>query len=126
MLRILMSVFGIALYVAVVRLLAIEVSAFCPNRRTYNLVGRLPYLAAAIFECIAGLCDPLGLKLLFVSTVPAAFGGSSGLLWADVFLPKQPSHHTLAIRRQLGIWIAAVVLGAAYIIVLGRGIQFKP
>jgi hypothetical protein len=125
MLRIVMCVFGIAMYVAMVRLLGREASPFCPDRRTYNVVGRLPYLAAGIFECIAGLFDPLGLKLLFVSTVPAAFGGSSGLLWAEVFLPNEATQHSLVIRRQPGTWIAAVVLGVVYIIVLGRGIQFK-
>ncbi len=124
LLRAAMSVFGVILYVAVVRLLAIELSPFCPDRRTYNVVGRLPYIAAGLFSCSAGIFDPLGLKLLLLSTIPAAFGGSSGLLWADNFLPRPPSQIRLSVRRQPSVWIVAVVLGAVYILVLGRGIQF--
>src|ERR1700678_3490578 len=76
-LRIGMTAFGAALYVLVVRLLAVTIRPFVPERRAYNTVGRLPYYAAGLFSCAAGAMDPLGLKLLFVSTIPAAFGGSS-------------------------------------------------
>ncbi len=123
-LRITMTIFGVALYVAVVRLLAVAVRPFCPNRGTYNLVGRLPYLAAGVFSCAAGVFDPLGLKLLFVSTIPAAFGGSSGLLWADSLLPNRPARVPFRVHRQPAVWIAAAGIGVAYIVVLGRGIRF--
>jgi len=74
-LRIGMTAFGIALYVLVVRLLAISVRPFLLERSTYNDVGRLPYYAACFFSCATGAFDPLGLKLFVVSTIPAAFGG---------------------------------------------------
>src|SRR5271165_2191341 len=119
-----MTIFGALLYVFMVRILAIEVRPFCPRRSTYNTVGRLPYFAACLFSCAAGALDPLGLKLFFISTVPAAFGGSSGLMWADSFLPAEPPERTLLVSRQPAWWIAAVVLGVAYIVILGRGIQF--
>ena len=82
-LRIVMTGFGAGLYVLVVRQLAVAVHPHCPSRPDYNTVGRLPYYAACLFSCAAGALDPLGLKLFLVSTVPAAFGGSSGLMWAD-------------------------------------------
>ncbi len=123
-LRIAMTLFGAALYVYVVRLLAIAVRPFCPNHATYNTIGRLPYYAACLFSCAAGVFDPLGLKLLLLSTIPAAFGGSSGLMWADSFLPSKPPEHILLVRRQPAWWIAAAVLGIAYIVVVGRGIRF--
>jgi hypothetical protein len=124
LLRMIMTIFGAALYVFVVRLLAIAVQPFCPEKSIYKDVGQLPYYAACLFSCAAGAFDPLGLKLFLVSTVPAAFGGSSGLLWADVFLPLKPSEETLFVRRQPSWWIAASLLGLAYIFFLGRGIQF--
>jgi hypothetical protein len=124
-LRIAMTALGAALYVFVVRLLAIAVQPYCARRSAYNTVGRLPYYAAGIFNCAAGALDPLGLKLLLFSTVPAAFGGSSGLMWADSFISIKPSADVLWVRRQPAWWIAAGVLGAAYIIVLGRGIRFS-
>lgn len=123
-LRTIMAIFGAVLYVFVVRLLAVAVGPFCPRRATYNVVGRLPYCAACLFSCAAGALDPLGLKLFLVSTFPAAFGGSSGLLWADSLLPAEPTQPTLLVYRQRMWWIAAAVLGLAYIVILGRGIQF--
>jgi hypothetical protein len=123
-LRIGMTVFGAGLYVLVVRLLAISVRPFAPDRSTYNIVGRFPYYAACLFSCAAGALDPLGLKLFFVSTVPAAFGGSSGLLWADVLMPRAVPEEKLVVHRAPAWWIAAVVMGTCYIAFLGRGIQF--
>jgi hypothetical protein len=124
-LRIGMSVFGAGLYVMVVRLLAVSVRPFVPDRPTYNIVGRLPYLAACVFSCTTGALDPLGLKLFFLSTVPAAFGGSSGLLWADGLMPSAAPELKLVVHRAPAWWIAAVVLGICYVIFLGRGIQFS-
>ncbi len=123
-LRTVMAIFGAALYMFVVRLLAAAVRPFCLRRATYNVVGRLPYCAACLFSCAAGVFDPLGLKLFLVSTLPAAFGGSSGLLWADSLFPAGPAGPTLLVSRQRTWWMAAAVLGLAYIVILGRGIQF--
>ncbi len=124
LLRIIMTLFGAALYVSMVRLLAVAVSPFCSRRSTYNTVGRLPYYAACLFSCAAGIFDPLGVKLLLVSTVPAAFGGSSGLMWADSLLPTQQTERALLVSGAPTWWIAAGVLGLSYIVVLGSGIQF--
>jgi hypothetical protein len=125
-LRILMTLFGAALYVWVVRLLAGALRPFVPERRAYSTVGRLPYYAAGLFSCAAGALDPLGIKLLLVSTVPAAFGGSSGLLWADALIPRTPPapEKILTVDRAPIWWVAAILLGACYILFLGRGIQF--
>ena len=123
-LRIAMTTFGAALYVLVVRLLAVSVLPFLPNRSAYNSLGRLPYCAAGLFSCAAGIFDPLGTKLLFVSTIPAAFGGSSGLLWADNLMPQTMPEQNLVVHRNRLWWIGAVVFGTGYIVILGRGIAF--
>jgi hypothetical protein len=123
-LRIAMTLFGALLYLLVVRLLAISVRPFVVERSTYNTVGRLPYYAASLFSCIAGAFDPLGLRLFLVSTVPAAFGGSSGLMWADSIMPRTPPLQSLLVREQRAWWVAALILGSCYIVILGRGIQF--
>ncbi len=122
-LRIVMTAFGAILYVYVVRLLAIAVKPFCSVRGDYNVVGRLPYYAACLFSCAAGALDPLGFKLFLMATVPAAFGGSSGLMWADSLLPRGAGELTLVVHRQPAWWISAAVLGLCYIVFLGRGIQ---
>jgi hypothetical protein len=124
LLRIGMTAFGALLYLFVVRLLAISARPFCAERKDYNTAGRLPYYAACLFSCAAAALDPLGLKLFFLSTVPAAFGGSSGLMWADSLMPVSPAEDTLVVRRQPLWWIAAAIFGLAYIVILGRGIEF--
>lgn len=125
-LRIGMTVFGAILYLAVVRLLAIAVGPFVPVRPAYNTVGRFPYLAACLFSCAAGAMDPLGIKLFFLSTVPAAFGGSSGLLWTDSLLPDAaaPTSH-LVVQRAPAWWLAAAIFGICYVLFVGRGIQLS-
>jgi hypothetical protein len=123
--RITMTILGAGLYVLAVRQLAVGVHPFCPSRQDYNTVGRVPYYAACLFSCAAGALDPLGVELFLVSTVPAAFGGSSGLMWADSLLPRTLAGRTFIVDRQPAWWIAAVVLGFAYILILGPGIKLR-
>ena len=123
-LRIAMTIFGLGFYILVVRLLAIAVRPFVPEHSVYNIVGRLPYLAACFFRCAAGAFDPMGLKPLLVSTIPAAFGGLSGLLWADALMPRAAPKQTLLVHAAPAWWIAATVMGTFYMVFLGRGIQF--
>ena len=111
-------------YAGMVRLLAVAVRPFAPDRPTYNTVGRLPYYAACLFSCAAGALDPLGIKLFLVSTIPAAFGGSSGLMWADSLMPGSKPETRLAVRPVPLWWIAAIVTGSCYILFIGRGIRF--
>jgi hypothetical protein len=124
-LRIVMAATGALGYVAFLRMLMRELRPFCPDRRTYNTVGRLPYCAACAFMCIAGAFDPMGIKLFLISTVPAYFGGLSGLLWGDVFLRGLPAPaQTLTVRRSFLVWAAAVVFGAMFVALIGGGIEF--
>jgi hypothetical protein len=124
-LRVAMAATGAMLYVVFLGWIVRALRPFCPDRRTYNTVARLPYLAACGFMCIAGAFDPMGLKLFFLSTVPAAFGGLSGLLWGDVFLARVSAAETLVVRRSVATWIAAVLLGALFVVVVGAGIEFR-
>ena len=123
-LRTAMAATGAMLYVVFLRWLILELRPFGPTRADYNTVGRLPYLAACLFMCAAGALDPMGIKLFFLSTVPAFFGGLSGLLWGDVFLPKTLPPQVLTVHRSTALVAAAVVLGLAFIAELGGGIDW--
>jgi hypothetical protein len=118
-----MTIFGLALYALVARLLAVAIRPFCARRPMYNTVGRLPYLAACFFMCVAGAFDPLGLNLFLVSTVPGSFGGSSGMLWLDTMMPRTEPAQFLFVRRQPAWWIAAAVFVLVFIATVGRGIN---
>ena len=124
LLRTVMAVFGLVLYVLVAWLLAITVRPFCSTHGDYNVIGRLPYLASCLFSCGAGAFDPLGIKLLLESTIPAAFGGSSGMLWLDSMIPRPLPESRLAVPRLPAWWFGAAFFAIAYIVVLGRGIEF--
>jgi len=128
-LRIAMTLFGAALYFLVVKLMMRVLQPFCPDRTQhrslYNTVGRLPYYAACAFYCLAGAFDPLGIKLLLISTIPAAFGGNSGFMWADSLLPEHSDASPLTVSQSPAWWTAAILIGLAYILILGRGIVFR-
>ena len=122
--RIVMTLVGAAAYMLFMRWLGVTLRPYVPEPRDYNTVSRLPYYAAGIFSCLAGAFDPLGIKLLLISTIPAAFGGSSGLLWGDSMVPKTSTEPTLRVHRQPAWWIFAILFGVPYIWFLGRGIHF--
>ncbi len=88
-----------------------------------------PYLAGGVFECVAGLFNPVGMLLVAISAAAAAFGGGSGLGWMSHLLhgkmfPEGPAAAPLAIRRSW-LWIvSALVTGVVYIGVLGPGLRF--
>ena len=121
--RIGMTIFGVAFYMLVARLLAVEIRPFIARRSMYNVVGRLPYVAACLFSCAAGAFDPLGMKLFLVSTAPAAFGGSSGMLWLDSLMPRKQPDQPLIVHRSPTWWVFAAIFAVAYILILGRGIK---
>ena len=123
-LRIAMSIFGAVSYFLLVWLLARSVHPFVPDRRTYNTIGRLPYLVGCLVNCAAGAFDPQGLNVFLFSTIPASFGGPSGLLWADNLIPRRPATQNLAVHRDPRWWVTAVILGFGFIFVFGPGIRF--
>ena len=125
-LRAAMAATGAMLYVVFLRWIVIGLRPFCPSRAAYNTTGRLPYYASCVFMCIAGALDPLGLKLMLLSTIPANFGGLSGFLWGDVFLRGQPEPaEVLTVRRSVATEIAAAVIGLLFLLTVARGIEFR-
>lgn len=124
LLRTFMAIMGAALYLLFVRMLAIAVRPFVPLRRAYNAVGRLPYVAACLYMGVVGAFDPLGVRLLLISTIPAFLGGLSGLLWADSLLPNWVAEQPLVVRRSTVLWLSAAVIGGVFLAVVGRGIHF--
>jgi len=124
-LRAALSLAGAGLYILAVRLLACALRPFCPDHERFNLVGRLPYLAACLFICAAGLLDPLGWRAFLLSTVPAALGGYSGLLWANSLMPRTSREPAVCIGPARAWWAAALLIGLLFIAILGRGVHFS-
>lgn len=87
-----------------------------------------PYLAGATVASIGSWLNPLGAFVIFTSAA-ASFGGSSAFAWMSQLLKNatwfpQQSDSSVSIERRTGWIIAAVILAALHIFVLGPGIHF--
>jgi len=83
-----------------------------------------PYISSVILSCLAGLMNPIGLKLVLLSALPASAGANSGLLWMRHYIPKNtsPAVNPQFVTRNWK-WIGvSVALALPFIFVLGRGI----
>ncbi len=84
----------------------------------------IPYISAILLSCASGLLNPMGMKLVWQSALPATAGGDSGLLWMRYAIPGKPvpERPSDAIEGSY-IWIAVAAAAATvFIFVLGRGI----
>ena len=122
-LRVAMSATGAALYAWSVRWIGIGIRPYVRRRGDYNTAGRLPYYASCCFWSLAGAFDPLGFRLMLLSTIPASLGGLSGLMWADGLMPRSAPAE-LTVRRSPGWWVAAVAIGSVFLLTVARGIEF--
>jgi hypothetical protein len=84
----------------------------------------IPYLSAVLLMSAGGLLNPIGIRLVWQSALPASAGADSGLLWLRYYIPKGtiPERPSDGIERNY-VWIAAALaLSLVFIFVLGRGI----
>ncbi len=115
-----MAVFGLLAYGAVMWRLAVSVRDFAPDDLALWI---LPYFAAAIVQCAAGALDPEGLKLFLLSTVPATFGGTSGLLWGRKYIATVEGPRERVVGRVPALWVAAAIVAIVHIAIDGPGIS---
>jgi len=87
----------------------------------------LPYLAGGSTAVLSGALNPLGIKIMLISSVAAAFGGTSLLAWYFAMRAvKQPAGAppSLGIARGTAWLAAAAIALAIFIGVFGRGLRF--
>jgi hypothetical protein len=87
----------------------------------------VPYFSSILLAIVAGLLNPLGIKLLWESALPATAGGQSGLLWLQYYIPRhaEPKRTAEQLTRSY-VWMGvAAVLAVLYVAVLGRGITLR-
>jgi len=85
----------------------------------------LPYFVGAATLVVAGILNPLGMRIVLISAAAASLGGTSLLAWYHA-KPRTPSDLAqdppLGLARSWG-WIAAsAVVLAVFVFVLGPGI----
>ncbi len=130
--RVGLTVIGGALYGLATARMMEALRSFLPadRGRTLSEAYRLtltPYLVGAGLYCVSGAFNPAGSALVLVSGVAASLGGTSGLAWGPQFLrgePEQPVVDPQPIERSW-VWIVAgLVVGVAFVAVLGPGVRF--
>ena len=91
-----------------------------------RMLGLIPYLAGGVSLVVAGILNPYGLRVVLISAVAAAFGGTSLLAWYPG-IPRTPAAGPpampLGIERSWA-WIAAgAIVLAFFVVVLGPGLR---
>lgn len=133
--RLLLTALGIAiswvtLRVAVPGLLPFVGNQPTESRRRARLLTLVPYLTGGISACLAGLLNPVGPLLIFISAIASTFGGTAWLAWLPSWI--KPEHLATAPPTPLPIarslpWIAAgTLLLILFITLLGPGIPLGP
>jgi hypothetical protein len=120
--RPLLALAGAALYYAAARFSATTLAPITGDdlARAKRLL-LVSYVTGGILYCASGLFNPLGPLLIAISGAAASFGGTSGLVWMDSFIPPAATP-PIAIVRSIA-WIAAsAVLAALFLGVLGPGL----
>jgi len=85
----------------------------------------IPYFVGSATLVVAGLPNPLGMKIVLISAAAASLGGTSLLAWYPA-IPRAPSSFAsdtpLEITRGVPWIVAAVIVTAIFVLVLGPGI----
>jgi hypothetical protein len=134
--RVGLTVVGIVAYMLAVRISLLELRPLIgsdPRQRVVNAkrLTIVPYFAGGIVECVAGAFNPQGWFLVAMSAAASTFGGTSGLLWSPNWLrgnniPSGPDAAPVAIKRSWPWIVAAAIMAAAFIAVLGPGVHLAP
>jgi hypothetical protein len=114
--RPILAIIGGALYYFFARRAALWAGAFANAKRLMTI----SYFTGGLLYCISGAFNPHGPLLIAISAAAASFGGTSGLLWMDSFVPPGGER---VVQRNVS-WIAAGVITAIiFIAILGPSIS---
>jgi hypothetical protein len=86
------------------------------------------YFVGGATECLAGVWNPMGWKLVLISAAAASLGGASGLLWipsiaaAAACKANEKATVAVAIPFMPMVCVTAAVLLIAYVWFLGPGV----
>src|SRR5215470_7635655 len=92
--------------------------------RRLQRLATIPYIVAIIVVGLAGLLNPISIRLVWLSALPATAGAHSGLLWFRHYIPRgtTPIHEPATIARNDGWITGSALLTLAFIVVLGHGV----
>ena len=127
---ILVAAGGLLYFVVAPRLLMPALDPFLGRDPTARVararqLSLLPYVTGAVTLIVAGLLNPLGIKIVLISAAAASLGGTSLLAWYPA-TPRAPSGYAtdtpLGIPRSIPWMVGAAIAMAFFVLVLGPGI----
>jgi hypothetical protein len=132
--RLLLVALSVISYYLSLRLLAVALRPFCGSNAPESLarlrrITMIPYLAAVAAASLAGAFNPVGWTVLFTCALPSSAAAAFGFTRLDHFSGIRVSDSSVpagAITRSMGWILAAVVILAFFVGVLGPGIRFGP
>jgi hypothetical protein len=128
-----LTLLGVSSYLLFVWLALLEMRPFVgpkgPERvRRAKKLCLAPYLAGGVFSCVAATFNPVGMILVGISAAAATFGGTSGLAWMWQFFARDrlpsTSFEMPPLTRSRGWTVAAAIVGALFIAIVGPGVKF--
>jgi hypothetical protein len=129
--RTLLIVVGLGAYFVAVRFVGAGIVRYVGiPRNQHRRLRRFTYVAyfsAIVISSLGGLMNPLGIKLMWESALPATAGADSGLLWLQYYIPRRvvPERPPESVGRSYR-WISlAAILGILFVVVLGRGVTLR-
>ena len=114
--RPILAIIGGALYYFFARRAATWAGVFAEPKRLMTIA----YFTGGLLYCISGAFNPHGPLLIAISAAAASFGGTSGLLWMDSFVPTGGE---VTVQRSTGCIAAGALTAAIFIGVLGPSIK---
>jgi len=96
--------------------------------RRIQRLAIIPYVVAIIVVGLAGLLNPISIRLVWLSALPATAGAHSGLFWFRHYIPRatRPMHESASITRNYRWITASALLTLTFIVVLGHGVSLSP
>lgn len=122
--RLSMGLTGAAAYALSAYVCALSLVPFSEQLEDLNLV---PYWTVLIVNCAAAALNPLGLKYLFISALPATAGANAALIVVSKWTRrlKKGNASSLLVSRSIGlVWAGALVV-VLFVFVVGRGIRWN-
>jgi hypothetical protein len=132
--RVLLVVIAVAGYYSTMILLARPLAPFAAtsegssvNKARFGRITLIPYIAAIVLACLAGLLNPGGWQTMLSAGFPAAaaaFGLTQMDHLIDPSLGKSSLEASLPLQRSYPWIVAGVVVLVFFVAVLGPGIRF--
>jgi|SRR5215470_11334187 len=98
------------------------------DSRRIQRLATIPYVVAIIVVGLAGLLNPISIRLVWLSALPATAGAHSGLLWFRHYIPRgtTPAHEPATITLNYRWITVGALLTLFFIAVLGHGVTLTP